>query len=175
MVFTTRAGAQQTLPESVKGRFKAVVANQSGRSIREYERERLDNLIPCWAEKTADWHGYVEFWTRGGCDDASFMLYPPPPAGHEIRLRVRQDAEQLTADELDCQYRSVILDYMLWRAFEREGSENVGKWQDYRRSFWDQIGVYKAIEQEKILRDAGCYDRLCESGHRVGGHDGVTG
>ncbi|HPQ94187.1 MAG: hypothetical protein KDI44_02610 [Thiothrix sp.] len=164
MTFNTQAGAAQQLPDAVDGRFKAVVANQSGRTIREYERQQLDNLIPCWGEQTDAWRGYVEFWTRGGCEDQSFYLYPPPPAGHAIRIRLMQDADEMTAEDLDCRYESVILDYLLWRAFEREGSENANKWQGYRQSFWDQLSVYKAQEQERILRDAGCYDRLCKEG-----------
>ena len=159
--FTTMAGAQQMLPEDIDGRFKGVESNASGRTIREYERDKLDNLIPCWAEQTEKWRGYVEFWTQGGCDDGAFMLYPPPPAGHEIRIKLEQDPDELTADDLECEYNSPILDYMLWRAHIRQGSENT-EWQAHRASFWDHMRVYKAIDQERVLREAGCYDELCK-------------
>ncbi len=159
--FTTEAGATQVLPEDLDGRFLGVVSNASGRTIREYDRDKLDNLMPCWAEKTGDWRGYAEFWTEGGCNDGSFMLYPPPPAGHEIRVKLERDPAEQSADDLGCEYNSPILDYMLWRAHIRQGSENT-EWQAHRASFWDHMRVYKTADQERILREAGCYDKLCK-------------
>ncbi|WP_033407336.1 DUF6682 family protein [Thiolinea disciformis] len=151
----TKAGANQELPEGLGSRFIKVVSNQSGRAIRYYDNQALSNLMPCWAEKTSLWKGYVEFWTKGCTSKRGFAVFPPTPAGHVLLIGILKNPDDLTADDLGCKYMTAIIDYMLWRAFEREGSENSGKWQAYRQSFWDTLGVYKTVEVERELRARG--------------------
>lgn len=151
---TTTAGALQVLPDGYD-RFVKVVSNTGGRSVRQYDRAKLDNLIPCWADQVDKWRGYVEFFTEGCGDKGSFSVYPPAPAGHELTVSAVKDSGSITLDELGCKYQSAIIDYMLWRAFEREGSENINKWQGYRASFWDTLGVFKAADIEREMRARG--------------------
>lgn len=142
--YTTTAGSLQILPEDVAKKFLSVDRSNGKRVIKK-SFDDLARLDACY--ESAEWEGAVEFYDMGCGGDRSFELYPTPPAGHTLRLKVVPNITN--ADGMDCKYQTAIINFCLYRAFEREGSENGGKVSLYRQAFYDVLGVFKALDVEE--------------------------
>ena len=153
--FETVAGSLQSVPASLASRVIKVESNVGGSAIRMKSFTALATLQPCY--ESDPFECGVEFYDDACGDKRSFELYPTPPAGHKIRVSVVPPLDSLTDDDLGCEYLSAIINFCLYRAFEREGAENGGKAGFYRQAFYGLLGIFReldAAEEAKILRDA---------------------
>ena len=145
--FTTTGSATETIPSDIARTLINIESNVGGSRIREKDFEKLARLDPCFEE--AEWKGKVEYYDMSCGNTKSFQLYPTPPAGHKLRLKVVPPVDQITDDMLDCEYKTAIINFSLYRAYEREGSENGNKASFYRQAFYDVMGVFKALDVEE--------------------------
>ena len=151
--FETVTGMMQTVPATLANRVVKVESNVGGKHIRMKSMEALSKLLPCY--QSDPFECGVEYYDDTCGDKRSFELYPAPPAGHKIQLTVIPTLDELTDDDVGCEYLTAIINWCLYRAFEREGAENGGKAGFCRQAFYSVMGVFRELDQEeenKILR-----------------------
>lgn len=153
--YETTEGSGQLVPAELAERVVRVESNVGGKRIRYKSFDALSKLLPCYA--TDEFECGVEYYDDGCGDKRSFELYPAPPAGHKIRIGVVPALDTLTDDDLGCEFLTAILNWCLYRAFEREGAENGGKASFYRQAFYGVMGVFRELDQaeeDALLRAA---------------------
>lgn len=94
-----------------------------GRAIRQTERETLDATRPTWHSDTPS--AVVKHFIFNQLDPKAFYSYPPQPATGQgyvemVYGAVPVDATANGAITVDDIYETILLDYMLYRAFSKD-------------------------------------------------------
>jgi hypothetical protein len=121
------AGARQSLPDDAIALLEIVgninADSSVGMQITMCDRKPLDAFMPKWqsgSRKTVIQHAMYD-----PADRKTYYVYPPIEAGTKIEMVhscLPADATSAADSDiaLDAQYRTPILDYMLWRAFSKD-------------------------------------------------------
>jgi len=132
------AGVEQTLPAGGL-RLLDVFANANGYPVRMIERNALDELVPTW--RSANTGAAAEMVAYDPNLPKVFWVYPIPQDGDTLtvsysaiptRIAYTPPAQPGGAPgyspgviQLDDEYEEALLDYLLYRAFNKE-SEHTG-------------------------------------------------
>ena len=136
-------GAVQALPDEAYRLIE--VTHIDGRVLKRKTREEMDRLDSCWY--SAQPILGVEYY---GYDDAlphEFWVYPNANEGskasvvYSVLPEIKDGAVNLTAES-----RQHLIDYALYRAHQRQGSENDAF--SYLTAFYNGLGVKRQWEQE---------------------------
>jgi hypothetical protein len=139
------AGAKQQLP--VDGVALVDLArnlgsdgNTPGRSIRKVDRRILDAQVPYWSAMTPT--SEVVHYCYTNTDPKIFYVYPPQPAtGSYAEMQYLSApidiTDQTSTITLDDIYAAPILDYILYRAYQKDAdySQNEGLSQVHWQAF----------------------------------------
>lgn len=150
---TTVAGTKQSIPASWN-RLLDVVRNMGtgttpGRAILKVNRRTLDML-------NADWHSETtvaaaKHFVYDPQNPRVFYLYPPMQAGRAIEAvgavaptRLSSAAQAISLDDI---WAPVLHDYMLYRAYTKDGSDgNPSRAALHLKAFSDAVGVKAASD-----------------------------
>lgn len=160
--FTLAESAKQTLPVSglrLLDIYKNLSPNKTPVTI--IERKILDDQVNDWYSSTGL---AVEHYIYNPVDPKSFYVYPyPSGGGHTIEIIYSSSPSNITISNfttdsttisLDDTYANAILDYMLYRSYQKD-SEYAGDLQrsaSYYASFQNGLGI-------KTQADAGSQPR----------------
>jgi hypothetical protein len=122
------AGTRQSLPDDAVQlidvtRNMGTDGNTPGRAIRQTQREALDATRPTWHSDTAS--AVVKHFIFNPLDPKAFYNYPPQPATGQgyvetVYGAVPVDATANSTISVDDIYETILLDYMLYRAFSKD-------------------------------------------------------
>jgi len=122
------AGTKQSLPaDGVQlidvPRNMGTNGTTPGRAIRITMREILDSQVPNWHTMTAD--AEAVHYMYSVLDPKNFYVYPPQPANNRgyvelIYACAPVDATSNGTITLDDIYQTVLLDYILYRAYSKD-------------------------------------------------------
>lgn len=125
------AGAAQTLPsdgtELVEiTRNMGTDGTTPGPVARIIDREELDAIDPDWPTATAS--ATVVHYIYNARNPTGFYVYPPQPASGQGYVEVVYAATPATVASgdslgLDDIYASAVLDYVLYRAYQKDGEQ----------------------------------------------------
>ena len=154
--FTLAQASKQTLPAAGL-RLLNIYKNDSPttKPITNIEKRVLDDQIE-------DWHGTtgttVEHYIYDPVDPKVFYVYPHPSGGgHTISIvyssapgdiTISNFTSDTTVISLDDVYANAILDYMLYRAYQKD-TEYAGDMQRsamYLQSFQNSLGVKNQVD-----------------------------
>jgi len=162
--FTLSQSAKQSLPATAL-RLLDIYKNLSPNKnpITLIERRVLDDQVDDWYDKTSL---YVEHYVYNPIDPKAFYVYPYPSAsGHTIEIiyssspsdisisDFTSDTDTITLDDI---YANAILDYMLYRAYQKD-SEYAGDIQKaavYYSSFQNALGIKNQVDAGSTPRSA---------------------
>lgn len=160
--FTLAQSAKQSLPSGglrLLDVYKNISPNTNPVTI--IERKILDDQIDDWYSKTGT---AVEHYVYNPVDPKNFYVYPyPSTSGNTIEIIYSSAPSKITISDfttdtdtisLDDTYANAILDYMLYRAYQKD-SEYAGDLQrsaSYYASFQNALGI-------KTQADAGSQPR----------------
>lgn len=124
-----------------------------GASITRMEKDILDSLYADWQKATAS--ATVEFYIYDRRYPKKFWVYPPQPGSgmgyvdmfySVIPADVAAAGNAITLDDI---YQNAILDYMLYRAFQKNTENDFGPTlaKTFRESFLGTIGFKTSAEQ----------------------------
>lgn len=122
--FSLSAGAKQTLPTSTI-RLLSVVKNSHAsteRSVRPVSRETLDRFKPNWHSETQNVE--VQHFVFDDLDQEHFYVYPPNDGNGSIEIQYTKHPTTLQPSsslEVADAYANSLLDYVLYRAFAKDG------------------------------------------------------
>lgn len=149
--FTLAQSAKQTLPSAAL-RLLSLYKNKNPqtKTIQNIQKKVLDDTV-------VDWYGtsslFVEYYVYDERDPKNFYVYPhPSAAGHEVELvyssaptnvTIADFSTTTTVISLDDIYANAILDYMLYRAYQKdtESASDINKSTAYLQSFRNSLGV----------------------------------
>lgn len=129
--FDCSAESKQSLPEGAL-RLLDVVRNVSGKSIRQVDRQVLDNLLPNWHEYPPAGTTIIEHYVYSPLDPKTFYLFPKPTDAAQVVITyssvpatvtsAQEDLSDITATVigLDDIFANAILEYMLFRAYVKD-------------------------------------------------------
>lgn len=149
--FDCTAGSKQTLPSAAL-RLIDVVRNVNGRAITQVDRKILDETLPNWHEQAADATRKIEHFVYDPADPKNFYVYPKATADFDLEIvyssaptdvSISNYATDTTTISLDDVYSNCILDYILYRAYQKD-SEYAGNAQRammHYQSFANALGV----------------------------------
>lgn len=146
-VFTCVAGTRQKLitvfPSGIKvvGVVRNMAAGSNKNSVRQINREILDDQRPGWHAETGVIN--IQHWMFDPLVPKEFLVYPPALATSQLEIlysdapvshalsEVQLDPEGSQADviKLDDIYLSSIIDYILYRAYQKDAeyADNQGR------------------------------------------------
>ncbi|MES2320008.1 MAG: DUF6682 family protein [Pseudomonadota bacterium] len=139
------AGTKQTLPAdgiSLIDIVRNMGSNGAtpGRSVRIVMREILDAQIPDWHTATAA--AAAKHYIYSLLDQKTFYVYPPQPSSAQgyvelVYSAAPTDALLSGAITVDDIYQTVLLDYILFRAYGKdiEYAADVARSQSYQQSY----------------------------------------
>lgn len=152
--FTCRAGTRQTLPSEAVT-FIGVNRNQSGRVITRVAQTQLDAMDPDWINSQGA--TAAEAYVFDDRQPRTFWLYPGVVAGTggDLVVSVLPDPVTLTALEqdvalpVDDSYVTPCLDWILYRAFLRDGEDaaNTARAERYVQAVTQYLGLKGQAEQ----------------------------
>lgn len=148
---TLVAGAVQTLPDTVS-RLSSVTGNVGMRQLDRHTFESLALMDQCWRDETQIMgiEAYVydkalplEFWVypKAVVDDVVQITYLAKP------IKITDATETI---ELDDDYYTDMVEYCLYRAYQRESVE--GKWSMYKQSFYQGIGMKLDMDMKAMAQ-----------------------
>jgi hypothetical protein len=144
---TCVAGSKQSLP-STGLRLVDVVRNDGGRAITQIARKILDETLPDWHNKTADSVKKIEHFVYDSADPKSFYLYPNATTSMDIEIIYSIAPSDITYSSsvtisLDDIYANAILDYMLYRAYQKDSeyAGNADRSMMHYSSFANALGM----------------------------------
>lgn len=149
--FDCTAGSKQTLPSAAL-RLIDVVRNVNGRAITQVDRKILDETLPNWHEQAADATRKIEHFVYDPADPKNFYVYPKATTDFDLEIvyssaptdvTISNFATDTTTISLDDVYSNCILDYILYRAYQKD-SEYAGNAQRammHYQSFANALGV----------------------------------
>lgn len=150
VTMTCVAGSKQSIPASAL-RLVDVVRNVNGRSVTQLSRKMLDEQLPNWHETPAGTNG-IEHFVYEPADPKNFYVYPKGTSSHNLEIIYSQSPADIsisnfssdtTVISVDDVYANAILDYMLYRAYQKD-SEYAGNQQKsamHYQSFANSLGV----------------------------------
>ena len=145
-------GSKQTVPAAAL-RLIEVVRNVGGRAVTQVQRRVLDETLPDWHE-TAAGTNKIEHFVYDPADPKNFYIYPKGDAtAHSLEIIYSSapseiaitdfSASTATVISLDDVYANCILDYVLYRSYQKD-SEFAGNAQRammHYQSFANAIGM----------------------------------
>ena len=149
--FTLAAAAKQSLPSGglrLLDVYKNLSPNSSAISL--IERKVLDDQVDNWYSTTST---EVEHYVYNPVDPKTFYVYPHPSGGgHTIEIIYSSSPSNITISNfttdtttisLDDVYANALLDYILYRAYQKD-SEFAGDLQKsgaFMQSFQNALGI----------------------------------
>jgi len=149
--FDCVAGSKQTIPTTGL-RLVDVVRNVGGRAITQVDRKILDETLPDWHETTADATRKIEHFIFDPADPKHFYVYPKATAAFDLEIIYSAAPSEIsisnfntdtTVISLDDVYANAILDYVLYRAYQKD-SEFAGNAQRammHYQGFSNALGI----------------------------------
>lgn len=149
--FACSTGSKQTLPAAGL-RLIEIVRNVNGRAITQVDRKILDETLPNWHETTAG-ANKIEHFIYDPADPKNFYVYPKAAAGtHSLEIvyssapadvSISNFGTDTTTISLDDVYSNAILDFMLYRAYQKDSeyAGNAERSMMHYRSFANALGV----------------------------------
>lgn len=122
----------------------------AGRSIRITAREVLDSQLPDWHTSTAS--AVVQHFMYRALDPKHFYNYPPQPATNTGYVEIVYGAIPAVAAiddviSLDDIYESVLMDYLLYRAFSKDSSAaDAARAQRHQAAYFSALTGKMAVE-----------------------------
>jgi len=154
MVNTTLAladGSKQALP-AIALRLVQVVRNVSGRAVTQVDRRILDETLPNWHQSVAGTNK-IEHYIYDAADPKNFYVYPQGASGtHTLELiystspadiAISNFASDTTVISLDDIYGNAILDYILYRSYQKDSefAGNAERSMMHYSSFTNSLGM----------------------------------
>jgi hypothetical protein len=149
--FTCSAGSKQTLGTQDL-RLVDVVRNVNGRVVTQVDRKLLDDTLPNWHNATATLDKKIEHFIYESGDPKNFYVYPNALNTHQLEIVTSRAPSDITVSNfstdtqtigLDDLYANAILDYLLYRAYQKDsefaGSANQA--QMHFQSFANGLGI----------------------------------
>ena len=144
---TCVAGSKQSIP-STGLRLIDVVRNDGGRAITQIDRKILDETLPDWHNTTADATKKVEHFVYDPADPKNFYVYPNATTSMDIEVIYSTAPADITYSStavitLDDIYANAILDYMLYRAYQKDSeyAGNAERSMMHYQSFANALGI----------------------------------
>jgi hypothetical protein len=147
--FSCAASAKQSLPGNAL-RLINITRNSNGRAITKIERTIMDVQLPNWYETPINAEG-VRHYLYDASDPKTFYLYPRPTASHQIEIIYASSPVDITLANfttdnttitLDDIYANAIMDYMMYRAYQKDSEfANANRAMMYFNSFAQALGV----------------------------------
>lgn len=147
---TCVAGSKQSLPTSPNAglRLIDVVRNDGGRAITQIDRKILDETLPDWHNTTADATKKIEHFVYDPADPKNFYVYPNATSSMDIEIIYSIAPSDITYSTtvtitLDDIYANAILDYMLYRAYQKDSeyAGNAERSMMHYQSFANGLGI----------------------------------
>jgi len=146
---TCTASAKQTLPDAAL-RLVNVIRNKDGRAITKVDRAILDVQLPTWFETAITADG-VKHFVHDPADPKVFYVFPKPTTNNEVEIvyststadiAITNFTSDTQAIKLDDIYANAIMDYMIYRAYQKDSEyANLSRAAAYYQSFFQSIGV----------------------------------
>ena len=147
--FTCAASSKQTIPSGAF-RLVDVIRNATGKAITQIDRKVLDVQNPSW--HTGSGNTAVEHFMYDASDPKNFYVYPVPTNSVQISIAYSESTADITIGNyssstdtigLDDTYANAILDYMLYRAYQKDSDfgGNMQKVATHYQSFANSIGL----------------------------------
>jgi hypothetical protein len=144
---TCVAGSKQSLP-STGLRLVDVVRNDGGRAITQIARKILDETLPNWHNTPADATKKIEHFVYDPADPKNFYVYPSATSSMDIEIIYSIAPSDITYSasvtiSLDDIYANAILDYMLYRAYQKDSeyAGNAERSMMHYSSFANALGM----------------------------------
>tara|TARA_B100000925_G_C21979126_1_gene461484 strand:+ start:941 stop:1609 length:669 start_codon:yes stop_codon:yes gene_type:complete len=149
--FTCSAGSKQTLG-SQDLRLVDVVRNVNGRVVTQVDRKLLDDTLPNWHNTTATVDKKIEHFIYESGDPKNFYVYPNALNTHQLEIVTSRAPSDITVSNfstdtqtigLDDLYANAILDYLLYRAYQKDSefAGSVNQAQMHFQSFANGLGI----------------------------------
>lgn len=162
--FTLAESSKQTLPSSAL-RLIDIYKNISPETnpITLIERKILDDQIDDWYNQTST---FVEHYVYNPIDPKNFYVYPSPStSGNTIEIVYSASPADITISnfstdtdtiELDDVYANAILDYILYRAYQKdtEYAGDLQKSANYFNTFQNALGIKQQVDAGATPRPA---------------------
>ena len=144
---TCVSGSKQSIPATGL-RLIDVVRNDAGRAITQIDRKILDETLPNWHNTAADATKKVEHFVYDPADPKNFYVYPNATSSMDIEIIYSTAPSDISYTStvtitLDDIYANAILDYMLYRAYQKD-SEYAGSAERsmmHYQSFANALGI----------------------------------
>ncbi len=144
---TCVAGSKQSIPTTGL-RLIDVVRNDGGRAVTQIDRKILDETLPNWHNTTADATKKIEHFVYDPADPKNFYVYPNATTSMDIEIIYSTAPADLTYSasqviSLDDIYANAILDYMLYRAYQKDSeyAGNAERSMMHYQSFANALGI----------------------------------
>tara|TARA_R110002153_G_scaffold41563_3_gene118519 strand:- start:2424 stop:3098 length:675 start_codon:yes stop_codon:yes gene_type:complete len=148
-------GSKQALPATAL-RLVGVVRNVGGRAVTQVDRRILDETLPSWHESTAGTNK-IEHFIYDAADPKNFYVYPQGVSGtHSLELIYSTSTADIaitnfstdpavdsTVISLDDIYGNAILDYILYRSYQKDSefAGNAERSMMHYSSFANSLGI----------------------------------
>jgi len=144
---TCVSGSKQSIP-STGLRLIDVVRNDAGRAITQIDRKILDETLPNWHNTAADATKKVEHFVYDPADPKNFYVYPNATSSMGIEIIYSTAPSDISYTStvtitLDDIYANAILDYMLYRAYQKDSeyAGNAERSMMHYQSFANALGI----------------------------------
>lgn len=115
------AGVRQSLPD-LASQLIDVTRNTDGMAITAVDQRDLDRMMPAWPKAEASTE--IEHYMYDDRSPATFDVYPPAREGTQVEVIYSATLANLTNTNaelsLGLQYRSAIIEYVLYRAHSKD-------------------------------------------------------
>lgn len=128
------AGTRQSLPSDAQMllniyRNMGAAGTTPGRAIRVVLREILDTQNPDWHSETKQ--NTVYNYTYDPVDETEFFVYPPSTGNNQVEVLYSKIPDELTeltdTLELSEKYATPLLDYVMYRAHQKDSDFAAGQ------------------------------------------------
>jgi len=145
-------GALQALPDDCY-RLVDVISDQCGRNIDEKSFDELSGFDPCWQE--AEQIQGIEFYAYDQSTNR-LWVYPNAKAGDKVTIsyvpKVKPVEATDTEIDLDADYLNDIINFCLYRAYQREGTQT-HKEAFYRSAFYEGFGLKVRMDATELHKE----------------------
>lgn len=118
---TLASGVRQALPD-MASQLIDVTRNTGGVAITAVDQNDLDRMEPMWPK--AEPTGEIEHYMYDDRSPSTFDVYPPASEGMQVEVIYSATLANLTNTNADLslglQYRSAIIEYVLYRAHSKD-------------------------------------------------------
>jgi len=179
IVITLAAGAQQALPSDVitlidvTFNMGPISAPARGNAVLPMSRNKLDFLLPGWANYPPSVDGSVAFSVQDDRNPYAFFVFPPASSTipSQVELLVSKMPAHLTLETdtfpFDASYIVACIDYVIYRALVEETTipNAQAKGQSFYKKFVQDIGLKTNVERQ-ISREQGTDNDVIPKGQR---------